>query len=81
MIFWRGKTVKFSEKFLMLKDIHFYLLCLVLSRPVTVLGKRLFLRYSIIFGTSFCCISVKDNKALGLDNVPISVMKKSFGQR
>ena len=64
----------------MLKDIHFYLLCLVLSRPVTVFGKKLFLRYSRIFGTSFYCISVKDNKASGLDNVPISVMKKSFGQ-
>ena len=32
----RGKTVKFSEKFLMLKDIHFYLLFLVLNCPVTI---------------------------------------------
>ena len=43
MISQRGKTVKFSEKFLMLKDIHFYLLCLVLNRPVTILGKKLVL--------------------------------------
>ena len=35
-----GKTLKFSEKFLMLKDILFYLLCLVLNRPVTILGKN-----------------------------------------
>ena len=39
----RGKTLKFSEKFLMLKDIHFYLWCLVLNGPVTVLGKKLVL--------------------------------------
>ena len=25
----------------MLKDIHFYLLCLVLNRPVTIFGKKL----------------------------------------
>ena len=43
MISYRGKTVKFSEKFLMLKDIHFYLLSLVLNRPVTILGKKLVL--------------------------------------
>ena len=32
-----------AEKFLMLKDIHFYLLCLVLNRPVTILWKKLIL--------------------------------------
>ena len=39
----RQETVKFSEKFLMLKDIHFYLLSVVLNRPVTILGKKLVL--------------------------------------
>ena len=31
------------KKFLMPKDIHFYLLCLVLIPPVTILGKKLVL--------------------------------------
>ena len=31
------------RKVLMLKDIRFYLLCLVLNRPVTILGKKLVL--------------------------------------
>ena len=38
-----GKTVKFSEKFPMPKDVHFYLLCLVLNPPATILGKKLVL--------------------------------------
>ena len=50
MFSWRGKTVKFSEKFLMLKDIHFYLLCLVLNRPVTILGKKLVLNLRLTIG-------------------------------
>ena len=43
MISQRGKTVKFSKKCLMPKDIHFYLLCLVLNPPATILGKKLVL--------------------------------------
>ena len=31
------------RKVLMLKDIHFYLLCILLNRPVTILGKKLVL--------------------------------------
>ena len=38
-----GKTVKFSEKFAIKKDVHFYLLCLVLNPPATILGKKLVL--------------------------------------
>ena len=50
MISYRDKTVIFSAKFLMLKDINFYLLCLVESRPVTILGKKLALNLRLTLG-------------------------------
>ena len=34
---------KSFRKVLMLKDIHFYLLCILLNRPVTILGRKLVL--------------------------------------
>ena len=42
-----GKTVKFSEKFPRPKDVHFYLLCLVLNPPATILGKKLVLNLKL----------------------------------
>ena len=50
MISYRDKTVKFSAKFLILKDINFYLLCLVLNRPVTILGNKLVLNLRLTIG-------------------------------
>ena len=42
-----GKTVKLSEKFPMPKDVHFYLLCLVLNPPAAILGKKLVLKLKL----------------------------------
>ena len=50
MTSYREKTVKFSAKFLMLKEINFYVLCLVLNRPVTILGKKLVLNLRLTIG-------------------------------
>ena len=50
LISYRDKTVILSAKFLMLKDINFYLLCLVLNRKVIILGKRLALNLRLTLG-------------------------------
>ena len=42
-----GKTVKFSEKFPVPKEVHFYLLCLVLNPPASILGKKLVLNLKL----------------------------------
>ena len=42
-----GKTVKFSEKFPVPKEVHFYLLCLVLNPPGSILGKKLVLNLKL----------------------------------
>ena len=62
--FLEGKTVKFSEKFLMLKDILFYLLCLVLNRAVTILGKKLVLNLRLTLCVLRGCLS--KNRPLNL---------------